>query len=34
MLEGYGLVVVGCNAGPVVDDFDGIETAVLEADLW
>lgn len=33
VFEGYGFVVVGSNAGAVVDDFDGIEAAVLEADL-
>lgn len=34
MLEGYGFVIVGSDAGPVVDDFDGIKAIVLEANLW
>lgn len=34
MLEGYGLVVVGSDSGSIINDFDSVKAAVLEADLY
>ena len=34
MLEGQALVVVSSYAGAIVLNFDGIQSLVLETDLW